>query len=300
MDLTLRRRFFAEEIEALANLRSAGLVDALATVARERFLRPGPWLIRSESDFGKLPRLTPDADPRHVYHNLGIAIDSSRDLFNGQPTVVGSWIDALALQAGNHVLHVGCGLGYYSALMAQMVGASGRVVAIDVDKSLAAEARANLSSRGWVDARHGTGVDLGGESFDAILVNAGMSHPHEAWLRALGPGGRLVVPLTVSMQPTIGKGLAVLISDVGRDALDARVLSMVAIYSAQGIRDEALASRLGTAMGTMLMPGRWPALIALRRDRHEPSASCWFHGETFCLTGDLDRDRHRRPLNPSE
>ena len=87
---------------------------------------------------GNLLRLTPDADPRHVYHNLGIAIDSSRDLFNGQPTVVGSWIHALALQAGNHVLHVGCGLGYYSALMAQMVGAGGRVVAIDVDESLQA------------------------------------------------------------------------------------------------------------------------------------------------------------------
>jgi hypothetical protein len=75
---------------------------------------------------------------------------------------------------------------------------------------------------------------------------------------------------------------------------------MVAIYSAKGIRDAALAARLGKAMGMMLMPGRWPALMALRRDRHEPSAACWFHGETFCLTGDLDRDRHRRPLNPSE
>jgi hypothetical protein len=34
MDLALQRRFYAEEIEAAANLKTAGLVDALATVLR--------------------------------------------------------------------------------------------------------------------------------------------------------------------------------------------------------------------------------------------------------------------------
>lgn len=42
MDLAQRRRFFAEEIEALGRIRSAALVDAFATVPREAFLRPGP------------------------------------------------------------------------------------------------------------------------------------------------------------------------------------------------------------------------------------------------------------------
>jgi len=65
-----RRRFFAEEIQPIANLQSAGLVEALATVPRQQFLPPGPWLIRSESDFGGPSRQTPDGDPRHVYHNL--------------------------------------------------------------------------------------------------------------------------------------------------------------------------------------------------------------------------------------
>jgi protein-L-isoaspartate(D-aspartate) O-methyltransferase len=178
--------------------------------------------------------------------------------------------------------------------MAHCVGPQGRVVAIEVDDPLALEARINLSPLGWVEARVGTGVELGGESFDVILVNAGMSHPHDAWLRALRPGGRMLLPLTVPVQGTIGKGLVLLISDTGRsDALDVQVVALVGIYSALGIRDEALGARLGMAMGTMLMPGQWPALIALRRDRHEPSASCWFHGETFCLTVDLDRGRSR-------
>ena len=72
MDLDLRQRFFAEDIEAVCKLRSAALVDAFATVARERFLRPGPWTVLAESDFlagcGMKTRLTPDADPARVYH----------------------------------------------------------------------------------------------------------------------------------------------------------------------------------------------------------------------------------------
>jgi protein-L-isoaspartate(D-aspartate) O-methyltransferase len=296
MDPAARRRFFAEEIEALANLQSVGLVNALATVERERFLRPGPWLVQADADFGfgRPPRVTADRDPARVYHNVAVAIDPSRHLFNGAPSVVAGFIDALAIQRGDRVLHVGCGLGYYSAVMAHCVGPQGRVVAIEVDDSLASEARTNLSSLGWVEARCGTGVELGSESFDAILVNAGMSHPHDTWLRALRPGGRMILPLTTPVQGTIGKGLVLLISSTGRpDALDVRVVALVGIYSAVGIRDESLAARLGAAMGTMLMPGQWPALMALRRDRHEPSASCWLHDETFCLTVDLDRGRAR-------
>ncbi len=31
------------------------------------------------------PRKTPDADPRHLYHNVSVAIDPARQLFNGAP-----------------------------------------------------------------------------------------------------------------------------------------------------------------------------------------------------------------------
>ena len=43
MNLELRRRFYAEEIEMLADIRTPGLVEALATVPRELYLPPGPW-----------------------------------------------------------------------------------------------------------------------------------------------------------------------------------------------------------------------------------------------------------------
>ena len=116
-DLSLQRQYFSEEIRICANVRTAALVDALAIIPREQFLPPGPWIIRGEDDAGGSGRATPDADPRHVYHNISVAIDPDRQLFNGGPVAVAPSIDALELKAGHRVLHIGCGLGYYTALM---------------------------------------------------------------------------------------------------------------------------------------------------------------------------------------
>jgi protein-L-isoaspartate(D-aspartate) O-methyltransferase len=58
-------------------------------------------------------------------------------LFNGAPALLARLIDLLALRPGSRVLHVGAGTGYYSALMAHVVGASGSVLALEVDEPLA-------------------------------------------------------------------------------------------------------------------------------------------------------------------
>ena len=193
MDLALRRRFYAEEIEAVAKLRSRTLVDALAAVPRERFLPPGPWTVLAEADFtGMLranTRQTPDADPARVYHNIGVAIDPDRQLFNGQPATLAPWIDALELRPGARVLHIGCGLGYYTAVMAACVGDGGRVLAFEADAPLAETARRNLAPMPWVEVRADAAAQASGETFDAILVNAGVTHPLDA-SDSLAPGGR--------------------------------------------------------------------------------------------------------------
>ena len=102
IDMLDRRRFFAEELEAVCKLRSPALVDAFATVPREQFLPPGPWTVMADSDFmaGMRLRATPDADPARIYHNISVAIDPTRQLFNGQPGTLGVWIDALDLGPG--------------------------------------------------------------------------------------------------------------------------------------------------------------------------------------------------------
>jgi protein-L-isoaspartate(D-aspartate) O-methyltransferase len=281
-DLARHRRFYAEEIEAVANLQSSALIEALATVPRERFLPPGPWIVRGETDyFVGTPRSTPDDHPRRVYHNLAIAIDASRQLFNGAPSLLALCIDRLALERGHRVLHVGCGLGYYTALMAHTVGPGGRVVAIDIDETLAPAARRNLAGFSQAEVRQGDGTLTARESFDAVLVNAGVTHPLEEWLDAVSPGGRLILPLTATFPAmgTIGKGPLLLLTKRDRD-FDASLLTLVAIYSAIGIRDPGLNERLGAA----LTRGASPRLRRLRRDAHDESPACWLHGPGFCMS----------------
>lgn len=275
----IAREFYAEEIEALCGFKTAGLTQALATVPRERFLGSGPWSVKGDGDIMGPARLTPDADPKRVYHNVAIAIDPARQLFNGQPATLSSWIDALWLRPGSRVLHVGCGTGYYSAVMGQIVGAQGAVDAIETDLDLAVRATEAVREWPWIHVRHGDGTTHGG-SYDAILVNAGMSHPRASWLAALGAEGRMMLPMTVAMGPgAIGKGFVVQLS---RDAhgFAARVFNMVAIYQAQGIRDEALAMRFAKVMSL----GDWMTLRRLRVDPHEEGDACWMHGPDFCFS----------------
>src|SRR5262249_27878457 len=156
-------------------------------------------------------------------------------LFNGQPSTLASWIEALEIRAGSRVLHIGAGLGYYTAILAHIVGVDGRVVAFEVDADLARRARENLHAIDWVDLRHGDATVVG-ERFDAILLNAGVTHPLDAWLDALAPGGRLMLPLTVAT-PTggpLGKGFVLLVTNDGdAQSMSARPLpAIVMIYSA--------------------------------------------------------------------
>lgn len=281
MDLAARRKFFSEEVQACANLRTPSLVNALATVPREQFLPPGPWLVRGEGD-AQGARPTVDADPKHVYHNVAIAIDPDRQLFNGGPTVVASAIDALGVCAGSRVLHVGAGLGYYTAILAHVVGPAGHVTAFEIDSALAERAAANLSGLSNVEVRHGDASDPGGGAFDAMLISAGVTHPPDAWLDALAPGGRMALPLTAAMPAMgpIGKGVLLLVTATGGDEFAVKVLTMVAIYSAIGLRDAALDAELGQS----LMRAYSVRDLRLRRDSHDRTQACWYHGRGFCFS----------------
>ncbi len=103
-------------------------------------------------------------------------------------------------------MHVGCGTGYYTAVLAEIVGPTGRVVAVEIDPQLAQRSRLNLGYLHHVLVYEGNGceVDLGG--VDAIFVNAGASQPQAIWLDALRMGGRLLLPITVAAGRDTGIG----------------------------------------------------------------------------------------------
>ena len=67
----------------MSALRSTRLVDALGSIPREKFLGPGPWQILRLAEAMRGYEFTPDDDPRHLYDNVLVALDASRNLNNG-------------------------------------------------------------------------------------------------------------------------------------------------------------------------------------------------------------------------
>ena len=90
------RHRYAEELRLTARLGSRAVIDAFATVPRERFFGPGPWRLLSPMALGEY-RTTEDGDPRHLYHDVLIAIDEQRRLNNGQPSLWARMYEDLAI-----------------------------------------------------------------------------------------------------------------------------------------------------------------------------------------------------------
>jgi protein-L-isoaspartate(D-aspartate) O-methyltransferase len=275
-DLDLAR--YAEELRAVSDLQSEALVRAFAKVPRERFLGPGPWQVRSPGIEGYYA--TKDADPRRLYHYILVAIDATRQLNSGHPGLLAFLIDSLKLQEREHVVHVGCGTGYYTAIMAEVVGHRGHVTAIEVDHELAGRARSNVSYLPHVQVLEGDGGETDPGPSDAILINAGVTHPRSLWLDSLRPGGRLLLPLTVTEDADGSGGGRFLTVTRQPGGLTACFISGVGIFSCIGGRDPELNQRLKEAFEQ----DDWKSVQSLRCDQHESADTCWLHAENFCLS----------------
>ncbi|MBW3574654.1 MAG: methyltransferase domain-containing protein [Actinobacteria bacterium] len=116
-----------------------------------------------------------------------------------QPLMVAEMLDMLAAEPRHSVLEIGAGTGYNAALLAHVVGPSGRVTTIEIDDDLAMRAERALARAGFHDV-----VVLEGDGrlgvpdaapFDRIIVTAGAERVEEAWASQLVEGGRLVLPL---------------------------------------------------------------------------------------------------------
>jgi protein-L-isoaspartate(D-aspartate) O-methyltransferase len=285
------RRFYADEIRIAAGLNSAELVAAYARVPREQFMGPAPWQIASPDMASMVFMGLPGAaysttdNPRDLYHNILVALDPDRHLNNGQPSALARWIDALELRAGDRVYHLGCGVGYYTAIMAEVVGAGGRVAASEVDAGLAARARENLAAYPNVSVHVGDGAAFDPGPCDAIFINAGVTHPHPLWLERLSPRGRLVLPLTATTG-SANAGGAGIVAKITREAngFSARAVTLVGIYSCTSVRDSEMNAALAKALATKA----FSKLKSVRTDPHPQEETCLAHCADVCLsTADL-------------
>jgi protein-L-isoaspartate(D-aspartate) O-methyltransferase len=288
MTLEECRRFYAEEIRYAANLSTMALIEAFARVPREKFLGPGPWKIAGAdlTGGGTIYIPTEDDDPRRVYHNVAIGLDPARNLNNGQPGSLAHWIEALGLKAGDRVFHLGCGVGYFTAILAETVGPTGNVITSEVDTEFAHRAQENLASYSNVSVHAGNGMAVDAGACDAMLINAGVTHPQRCWIDRLREGGRIVVPITVPIGNTgLGKGVMVKImreSDGPNSSrrFSARVLTFVAIYHCSSGRDPELEPALGRAFAT----GGLMRMKSVLTDAHDAGDACLLHAPEVCIS----------------
>jgi protein-L-isoaspartate(D-aspartate) O-methyltransferase len=274
--LAKRRQAYAAEITRSAHVQDPRIEAAFAAVPREDFVGLPPWRIGSGGLFG----VSSSDDPARLYEDVLVAIDAKRGINNGQPSLHAQSIDALGLKEGETVLQIGAGAGYYTAILAELVATTGRVIAYEIAPDIAARAAANLARYPQVEVRARSGVEDLPEA-DALYVSAAASHPLRAWLDALKPGGRLIFPL----QAAGSSGAMLMVRRPERgEAWRARVLTRVVFIACEGAQDSAMGRKLDQAFRR----GGSERVRSLRFGG-EPRATDWVRGDGWALsTGPAD------------
>lgn len=270
------RRFYAEELRVVTGIRSTALFQAFAQIPRECFLGPPPWQFASGVALNH-PDYRSTRSIRDLYHDVVVALDAGRQLNTAQPSLMARMIDALDLARGQHVLHLGCGSGYYSAILASVVGRRGKITALEIDPHCAALATKNLRAYPWVSVHALDAATFTPPELDTILVNAGITHLPKLWFERLR--GVLVAPFYIGAAPASREALVLRIARAGR-GFSAEPITTASIYPCVSLRDEALQQKLREYIRAHSIQ----QLRSLRIDAHEPTESCLVHDGHICLS----------------
>jgi protein-L-isoaspartate(D-aspartate) O-methyltransferase len=264
------RADYARRMVAKLGLRDERLEAAFAAVPREAFVGPPPWALIREGD---LSRNDGETDPAKLYHDVLVPLDPARFVNNGSPSLHARMLQHLGVRSGERALHLGAGTGYYSALLAELVGPGGHVEAVEYDGALARSAARNLQPWKNVTVRQGDAASCPDAPVSRIYVNFGVTEPSEPWFRHLADGGTLEFPLCVRGRH-------------GREhAGSGAVLAVTRQGAAYGVRlvsgDDQQRIRLGAAFDR----GGVEFVRSLRLGETSPER-CWFWSPQWSLSYD--------------
>ncbi|MDR5611980.1 MAG: protein-L-isoaspartate(D-aspartate) O-methyltransferase [Arsenophonus sp.] len=155
-------------------IKDEGLLAAIAKVPRERFVD--------------------EALSHKAYENIPLPIGFSQTI--SQPYIVARMTELLTLSPSDHVLEIGTGSGYQTAILAHLVA---RVFSVERIKGLQWNAKRRLKQLDLhnISTRHGDGW-MGWSSkgpFDGIIVTAAPAELPLVLLEQLKDGGRMVLPV---------------------------------------------------------------------------------------------------------
>jgi protein-L-isoaspartate(D-aspartate) O-methyltransferase len=269
--LAAHRAFFARLVASRAGVAADGaLAAAFQTTPRERFVGGPPWRILTRNGFVE----PPSNDPAFLYQDLVVSLGAD-GLNNGEPSLHAMCIATLRPAKGDRIVHVGAGTGYYTTILAKLVGEQGKVDAYEIEPRLVRRAEENLAPLPQVTLHAQSGAQGRLPECDVLYVNAGATAPVVVWLDALKPGGRLLFPLT----PDEGGGAMLLVVRMDGAVYAARFLFQARFVGCVGARELAGERRLAAAFRNR----NWNQVKSLHRD-DKPDASCWLAGEGWWLS----------------
>jgi protein-L-isoaspartate(D-aspartate) O-methyltransferase len=133
-----------------------------------------------------------------AYHDGPLPIGHGQTI--SQPYIVAAMTAAARLKPGVRVLEIGTGSAYGAAVLSRIAA---EVYTVERVSALAADAAARLARLGYANVRVREGDGSRGwpehAPYDAILVTASGPRVPEALLEQLAVGGRLVMPVGVSL-----------------------------------------------------------------------------------------------------
>jgi protein-L-isoaspartate(D-aspartate) O-methyltransferase len=269
-DIEAFRRCYARYVTAKAGVTHERIIAAFASVEREAYAGLGPWQLLA----GERYISTDSVDPRLLYQDVLIGLKPESGINNGEPSLHARCLAMAGPREGEVVVHVGAGTGYYSAILAHLVGATGFVHAYEIDPDLARRAAANLQHLPNV-ALHAASAVQPLPAADVIYVNAGVTHPPDACLDALKLAGRMSVPLTTND----GSGCMLFLTRRSDSVYAATIFAPVWFIACMGARDEEASACLQAA----LTRGNTDAVRSLQR-RSTPDETAWCIGKGWWLS----------------
>jgi protein-L-isoaspartate(D-aspartate) O-methyltransferase len=144
----------------------------------------------------KVPRheFVPVEVQQYAYLNRPLPIGFDKTI--SQPLMVAVMTDLLELKTNDVVLEIGTGLGYQSAVLAELAG---KIYSVEIIDELAQRAVQRLKQQGYtnVAVRIGNGYSGWPEHapFDKVMVTAAPDLIPPPLINQLKAGGRMVIPV---------------------------------------------------------------------------------------------------------
>src|SRR5438477_8994531 len=174
---TPAQRMVAEQLRP-HGVTDERVLEAMASVPREEFLAP---------------RMR-----RHAYEDRALAIECGQTI--SQPLVVALMAQAASPQPDDLTLEVGTGSGYAAAVLSRLCR---KVISIEREPALAEHASATLRRLGFDNVEVAVGDGSKGwpaeAPYQVILVAAAAKGVPQALIDQLAEGGRMVIPVAVSL-----------------------------------------------------------------------------------------------------